>query len=78
MDPQELFKAATYNFTEIVQQIFIRFLQTDNNGYSRTEVDLKANSDSIKEKRHRSFGRCYTFHPETTRQFGVYYIKAVL
>ena len=79
VDQQELFKIATYNFTEIVKQIYVRFMQADPNGRTETYIDVKDNSDSIKEQRHRFFGRCYTFHPELAiRSLGVDYIKAYL
>ena len=79
VDQQELFKDATYNLTEIVKQISIRFIQADKTGKTNTDIDLEDNLDSIKEQRHRKFGRCYTFHPtKAIRDLGVYYIKAQL
>ena len=79
VDQQELFKLATYKFTEIVKRIFVRFIQSDKNGKTGTDIALEDNLDSIKEQRHRNFGRCYTFHPEKNiRDLGVYYIKAYL
>ena len=70
---------ATYNFTEIVKRIYVRFIQADKNGETNMNIDLKDNFESIQEQRHRGFGRCYTFHPKKEiRDLGVYYIKAYL
>ena len=89
VDQQELFRDATYNFTEIVKRIYIRFIQADTNGkvgeIGKTNLDLKNktiledNLDSIQEQRHRGFGRCYTFYPKKEiLDLGVYYIKFYL
>ena len=79
VDQQKLFKEATYNLTEIVKRIFVRYIQADKNGKTQTNIDFEDNLDSIKEQRHRKFGRCYTFHPEKDiRNLGVYYIRTYL
>ena len=79
VDQQTLFKNVTYDFDEIVKRIYIRFIKADTNGKTNTEISLTGNSNSIKEQRHRSFGRCYTFYPDArVRSLGVYYMKAYL
>ena len=79
VDPQTLFMLATYNFTEIVKRISVHFMQADKNGNTETDIDLEDNFDSIKEQRHRNFGRCYTFYPaRDIRDLGVEYIMAYL
>ena len=79
MDQQTLFNDATYNFTEIVKKIYVRFIKADKTGKANANIDLLETSDSIKEQRHRGFGRCYTFQPEKyMRDLGIYYIKAYL
>ena len=76
---QTLFNLATYDIHEIVKQLRVRFLKADKNGKTRTNIRLDANSTSIKEQRHRKFGRCYTFLPEQyILSLGVYYVKAYL
>ena len=79
VDQQTLFKDITYEFDEIVKRIYVRFIKADENGKSNVDIDLKGSSTSIKEQRHRGFGRCYTFYPEKRiRDLGVYYLKAYL
>ena len=77
MTDQELFKDVTYEFDEIVKRIYVRFIRRNKaNGaqkISHLEDDIEG---SVKEQRHRSFGRCYTFHPKKEiRDLGIYYVK---
>ena len=50
--------------------------------YPNFSAEIKDNFDSdpsFKEKRHRKFGRCYTFFPKKElRQLGIYYIRTEL
>ena len=79
IDRQSLFDSITYNLTEIVQHVYIEFLSEDENQQKGKFIDLKNNLDSVKEKMHRNFGRCYTFHPEIQiRELGVAYVQAKL
>ena len=79
IDRQSLFDSITYNLTEIVQHVYIEFLNKDENQQKGKFIDLKSNPDSFKEKTHRNFGRCYTFHPEIKiRELGVAYVQAKL
>ena len=85
VDQQTLFKRATYGFDEIVKRIYVRFIKADKDGNvgekgkTYVDIDLTGNFTSIKEQRHRGFGRCYTFYPEESiRDLGVYYLKAYL
>ena len=75
----ELFTIVTYEFNEMVKQIYVWFLRPDkfgNNTIAHLEHEI---DNSIKEQRHRSFGRCYTFHPrKDIRDLGVYYIRFYL
>ena len=78
VNEQRLFKIATYSLQELVKRIFIRYIRANEHGKTREDVDLKK-LDSIKEQRHRSFGRCYTLYPKKSiRDQGVYYIKLYL
>ena len=74
---QELFKDVTYEFDEIVKRIYVRFIrQNKTNGETKISNLQDDIEGSVKEQRHRSFGRCYTFHPRREiRDQGVYYIK---
>ena len=79
VDQQTLFKNVTYEFDEIVKRIYVRYIKTDENGKANEDIDFKGKSTSIKEQRHRVFGRCYTLYPEKRiRDLSVYYIKAWL
>ena len=79
IDPQELFLLATYNVSEIVNKIDIRFFHADPNG----NIDATINSEDIinfvQEQRHRNLGRCYTFRPDSDmRKRGVDSIRISL
>ena len=76
---QKLFNNVTYEFNEMVKQIYVRFLRADKDGKNRIPHLEHEIDNSIKEKRHRAFGKCYTFHPrKDIRDLGVYYIKFML
>ena len=76
---ETLFQNATYKLDEIVQKIYIRYIQANDDGKTNTLISVDGTSDSFKEQRHRGFGRCYTLHPDKTiRNQGVYYLKAYL
>ena len=75
----ELYDLVTYNLTEMVKEIDVRYTEPNANGKLRSLVDINHNLSSFKEQGHRYFGRCYTFHPkENAEQPGIYYIKATL
>ena len=75
----ELYDLVTYNLTEMVKEIYVRFTEPNANGKLRNLVDINNNSSSFKEQGHRYFGRCYTFHPKPNgEQSGIYYMKASL
>ena len=79
VNPQELFRSATYNLNEIVRNISVHFLTPDKNGKSDAIIDLEDNPGSFKEVIHRNYGRCYTFFPELAiRKLGIDHIKAYL
>ena len=67
------------NLQEIAKTIFIRFLTSDRNGTFSVYLNLTDSHNSVKEQRHRKFGRCYTVYPdEHMRDLGIYYIKLEL
>ena len=75
----ELYNLITYNLTEVIKKIYVRFIVPNANSKSWTLVDINHNSSSFKEQGYRTFGRCYTFYPkEIAKEAGVYYIKASL
>ena len=79
MNRQQLFIEATYPFKEIVKSISIRCMQQSENIGFFHKLDFTRTQNWITEQRHRKFGRCYTFHPETHfRNMGIYYIKLEL
>ena len=79
MDPQELFRQATYNFSEIVKKIEVRFFHADQQGNKRADVNLEDTRNSVQEQRHRNLGRCYTFRPDLgIRKLGVDSIRTYL
>ena len=79
MDPRELFRKATFDLTDIVQSIEIRYLHADKHGNEATLVNLESIHGSIKEQRHRDHGRCYTFLPDVkVQQLGIDSIRTTL
>ena len=74
-----LFNMVTYSVNEIIKLLSVRTIFADGHGRYTFEVDISKKQESLIEQRHRSFGRCYTFHPEKKlRDLGIYYIKAEL
>ena len=79
VNEETLFKLATYNLTEIVEKIYVRFIAAKDDGTINTWLQLDEESHSVKEQRHRKFGRCYTFDPEKyIRDLEVYYTRMYL
>ena len=79
INQQSFFEHITYNLTEVAQHVYIRFLNQDEHHQNGKSIDLTNSPDSFKEKTHRNFGRCYTFHPDIRiRQLGVAYVKVKL
>ena len=75
----QLFNDATYSFSEIIKSLNVRTIFEDANKEFIFRVDINETRGSIVEQRHRSFGRCYTYCPETfLKNLGVYYIKIKL
>ena len=75
VDEQQLFREVTYNLMGLVQRVMVRTIRSDKQGKTSVDIDLESDLDSFKEQRHRSFGRCYTFHPKKSlRNLGVYYV----
>ena len=86
---QKLFLDATYDLEDIVGEIVIRFIKSaDRNrmpwkawkvfpGNNMAWTAMNATEElDIVEQRHRKFGRCYTYHPDTTmKELGIYYIR---
>ena len=79
VDPQELFLLATYNVSEIVNKIEVRFNHADNNGNKGATINSEDIIDSVQEQRHNHLGRCYTFRPHSDmRTLGVDSIRTYL
>ena len=79
INQQSFFESITYNLTEVAQHVYIQFLNQDEHHQNGKSIDLTNSPDSFKEKTHRNFGRCYTFHPDIRiRQLGVAYVKVKL
>ena len=71
-----MFQDVTYNLTAMVKKLYVRFIRADENGKPSAYIDLENTRETFKEQRHRSFGRCYTFHPnQEILDLGVYYSK---
>ena len=64
---------------EIVKKIRVRTILENENGefwHKIGEIDLET---SINEKRHRKYGRCYTYYPDASLlKLGVYYMEFYL
>ena len=79
INQQSFFERITYNLTEVVQHVYIHYLNEDEYHRKGKLIDLTNSPDSFEEKTHRNFGRCYTFHPDIRiRQLGVAYVQAKL
>ena len=76
----ELFNMATYSFDDIVKSINARTVYEDDNGdFKLTALDMDETHNSVVEQRHRRFGRCYTYCPETPlKELGIYYLSIIL
>ena len=76
----ELFNMATYSFDEIVKSIKARTIYEDDKGdFNLTGLDMDEKHNSVVEQRHRRFGRCYTYCPETPlKELGIYYLSIIL
>ena len=76
----ELFNMATYSFDDIVKSIKARTVYEDDKGeFKSTALDMDEKHNSIVEQRHRRFGRCYTYCPETPlKELGIYYLSIIL
>ncbi len=71
---EELFKLSTYEVEEIFKEVFIRYFKADDQGEFSEKLKLDGSETSFVEQRHRSFGRCYTLHPDR-RHLGIYYMR---
>ena len=80
MSSHELFNMATYSFDDIVKSINARTVYEDDNGdFKLTALDMDETHNSVVEQRHRRFGRCYTYCPETPlKELGIYYLSIIL
>ena len=60
-----------------MQYVYVRtFLSDSATGLAHLKPDVSLDGGEFREQRHRSFGRCYTFHPrKEARERGIYYIK---
>ena len=76
---KDLFEFSTFAFDEIVEKIRVRtILENENNQFWHKigEIDLET---SINEKRHRKYGRCYSYYPDASLlKLGVYYMEFYL
>ena len=78
MSQQDLFIAATYHLSELVNYVRIRMFAENDKGEFSVKLNL-SDTSSITEQRHRGFGRCWTIYPEENiRKYGVYYMKIEL
>ena len=76
---QTLFIDATYEVEEILEEIAIRFIKSNHDSNISTKLRHFKKMPYIEEQRHRKFGRCYTFRPDTRmQQLGIYYITLKL
>ena len=79
LSEQKLFLEASYSINDIVRTIKIRYLHADKSGSFGENLKIADNASWISEQRHRKFGRCYTFYPDTDMQYmGIYYMKIEL
>ena len=79
MSEQNLFLEASHSISDIVKAMKIRYLQADKNGKFSENLKIQDNASWVSEQRHRKFGRCYTFYPDTDMQYlGIYYMKIEL
>ena len=73
---QQLFDDVTYKFDEIVEYIQLRLHQNLRSNKNKITLNSIAEwNSSVKEHRHRKYGKCYNFIPhEEILESGVYYI----
>ena len=75
--PEELFKLVTLDRADLFKDIKVRYLNADskNTTYVRLNGEDLLESE-FTEKRHRTFGRCYSWHPTVEqKKLGIYYIS---
>ena len=77
---QQLFDEATYTFQELVKYFMIRRAKLDKENKNAVRLNLSAELPStIKEHRHRKFGKCFTYIADEDKDdCGVYYIQIKL
>ena len=76
IDQQTLFRNVTYNFKDVVKRLYVRYIKAGQRAKTFIDMDLDGEIPSVKEQRHRYFGRSHTFHPtKEIRDHGVYYVK---
>ena len=77
--PKTLFRLATYDLKEIVQNLSLHLSETTTKRENEIKIDLELMSGLFKEVRHRNFGRCYTFQLDSEkRSFIVNHIEVYL
>lgn len=60
MDEKQTFDYLTWDLKEVINEVEI----TLTNG-TKLNLNVQSSQDlSFSEKKHRSFGRCYSLHPE--------------
>lgn len=71
VDPLELYKAATYEFTDLVDRVYSRFFCAVLGG--EASMTLLANESGILPwitvNAYREFGRCYSLFPDPSVRF---------
>ena len=77
---QDIYDQAAYRFEDIIIKFKIRSVKTNKKGEYSTYLNFtKTLPSTIKEQRHRGFGKCYTYlAPNDTKGLGVYYIMIKL
>ena len=76
---QQLFLDSTYEPEEIIDEISIRLIKSNNGSAAVTKLEYRKGTPYIQEQRHRKFGRCYTIQPGTTmKKLGIYYMTLKL
>ena len=77
---QDIYNQAAYKFKDIVASFRVRSVKTNKKGEYSTYLNFtRTLPPTIKEQRHRGFGKCYTYlAPNDTKELGVYYIMIKL
>ena len=79
IDNQELFTSVTLSYNEIVKKVRVRSVTENDNREFWHKIKGNSLKNSINEQKHRKFGRCYTFYPDSSLlKLGVYYIEVYL